>query len=165
MFRHSLFAAITVAIVDLLCTSGVLTTHRTLMLTATTFAVTVIVAFVSCGRVTEEKDTKMAVDMSVFMQGMNAKNADAVAKELSHYLGEKVKTGQQARELVEHCQSMFHTSESKCTDVNMLLAHLKYQNNELEVQVSSLRQQLPQPVEISTVPTLAMEMNRDFARV
>lgn len=165
MFGYSLYAAMTVALVDLLCTFGVLTTNRTLVLTATTFAVTFIVAFVSCGRVTEEKDAKMAVDMAVFMQGINGKIADAVAEELSHYLGKNVKTGQQARELVEHWQSMVNTSESECNHVNMLFRHLKTQNNELEVQVSSLRQQLPQPVEISTVPNLTMEMKRVSARV
>jgi hypothetical protein len=55
MFRHSLYAAITVALVDLLCTFEVLTTHRTLVLTATTFAVTVIVAM---GCVMEETAAK-----------------------------------------------------------------------------------------------------------
>ena len=120
MFRHSLSAAMIVAIFDLLCTFGVLTTHRTLVLTAATFAVTVIVA---SGCVTKEK----------------------AAKEFH-------------RNLHEHL-----SGDLALVNVRLLgLEQLEQKNSALMKEISSLRQQLQHPVEISTVPTPAI---RDVASV
>ena len=87
----------TVAIVDLLCTFGVLTSHRTLVLMATTFAVTVIVATVSCRRVTEATDAKKTLhvhtvrtlaEVDVRRLGLELKNVE-LQKKLT-ILAEKV---------------------------------------------------------------------------
>lgn len=124
MFLHSFYAAMTVAIFDLLCTFEVLTTHRTLVLMAATFVVTVIVAFVSCADVTEEKDAKLE-----FEKTLRGYALDDLHK------------------------------------ANLLRLGVDFKNSALMKEISSLRSQLSQPVEISTVPTPAMEMDREVARV
>lgn len=122
MFRLAFFAAMIVAIVDLLFTFGVLTTHRTLVLTATTFAVTVIVVIVSCRRVTEATDAKIAA------------------------LATKVTTAKQAAELIELWKTRYYDSVRELAEVNVRFLGLKMKHAELEKEVSSLRQDLTEEV-------------------
>jgi hypothetical protein len=120
MFRDSVYAAMTVAIFDLLCTFGVITTHRTLVLTAATFTVTVIVA-------------------------MGCVKKETAAKEFH--------------------RNLYEDTTRDLTQANLSRLGLQFKNSELMKEISSLRKQLQHPVEISTVPTPAMEMDRDVARV
>ena len=131
MFRLAFFAAMIVAIVDLLFTFGVLTTHRTEVLMATSFAVTFIVATVSCRRVTEATDAKMAV---------------AMAQALSTTMATDVTTAKQAAELVELWRNRYYGSEHELAEVNVRFLGLKVKHAELEKEVSSLRQDLTEEV-------------------
>ena len=124
MFHPCVFAGIAgmiVGIVEFLYTLEVLTTNHTLVLMATTFAVTVIVA-------TFSQRPVFQVPVSDFQSPVDeirAKFEDEMKKALNHYIHPTINTAKEVADLIEHWKERNSQLYQKLWKSNLRIVSLK----------------------------------------